>query len=203
MLAIINYGLGNLTSIRNMCKRIGVEAEITGDPGVIGGAGSLILPGVGHFKKGMENLHASGLRQLLNRLVLEERKPILGICLGAQLMTAHSAEGDTEGLGWVDADTIRFREESLNGLKVPHMGWREITITADSPLWTGLPQEPRFYFVHSYHFQFRRPAEVTATAQYGYGFACAFQKGNIFGTQFHPEKSHRFGMKVLENFCAI
>jgi imidazole glycerol-phosphate synthase subunit HisH len=203
MLAIINYGLGNLTSIRNMCRRIGVEAEITSDAGVIGRASGLILPGVGHFRKGMENLHASGLKLLLDRLVLEEKKPILGICLGAQLMTGHSEEGDTEGLGWVDADTIRFRESGLNGLKVPHMGWREITITAENPLWAGLPEEPRFYFVHSYHFQFRQLSEVTANAQYGYEFACAFRKDNIFGTQFHPEKSHKFGMKVLENFAAL
>jgi glutamine amidotransferase len=202
MLAIINYGLGNLTSIRNMCKRIGVEAEISGDPEVIESASRLILPGVGHFKRGMENLHQSGLKRLLDRLVLEEQKPILGICLGAQLMTAHSEEGDTDGLGWVDADTIRFREAGLNGLKVPHMGWREIGIIAEGPLWKDLPAEPRFYFVHSYHFQFRHPSEVTATARYGYDFACAFRKDNIFGTQFHPEKSHKFGMRVLENFNA-
>jgi imidazole glycerol-phosphate synthase subunit HisH len=200
MLAIINYGLGNLTSIKNMCRRIGVEAEITNDAGVIEGARKLILPGVGHFKKGMENLHGSGLKQLLDRLVLEEKRPILGICLGAQLMTGHSEEGDIDGLGWVDADTIRFRDEGLNGLKVPHMGWREIAVTDESPLWTDLPEEPRFYFVHSYHFQFRQSSEITATARYGYEFACAFRKDNIFGTQFHPEKSHKFGMKVLENF---
>lgn len=203
MLAIINYGLGNLTSIRNMCKRIGVEAGITNDPGVIEGASRLILPGVGHFKKGMENLHDSGLKKQLDRLVLEEKRPILGICLGAQLMTARSEEGDVEGLGWVDADTIRFREAGLNGLKVPHMGWREIVLADGNPLWSNLPPEPRFYFVHSYHFQFRQASEVSATAVYGYEFACAFRKANIFGTQFHPEKSHKFGMRVLENFCAI
>ena len=203
MLAIINYGLGNLTSIRNMCKRIGVEAEITNDAAVIEGAERLILPGVGHFKKGMENLHGSGLKKLLDRLVLEEKRPILGICLGAQLMTAHSEEGDAEGLCWVDADTIRFRDAGMKGLKVPHMGWREISVTGDNPLWKDLPAEPRFYFVHSYHFQFRQPAEVSATALYGYEFACAFRKNNIFGTQFHPEKSHKFGMRVLENFCAL
>jgi glutamine amidotransferase len=203
MLAIINYGLGNLTSIRNMCKRIGAEAEITSDAGTITAADRLILPGVGHFKKGMKNLHESGLKELLDRLVLAEKRPILGICLGAQLMTGHSEEGDVAGLGWVDADTIRFREERLNGLKVPHMGWREISVTNDSPLWIDLPAEPRFYFVHSYHFQFRQPAEISATALYGYEFACAFRKNNIYGTQFHPEKSHKFGMKVLENFCAI
>ncbi|HXD76389.1 MAG TPA: imidazole glycerol phosphate synthase subunit HisH [Puia sp.] len=200
MFAIVNYGLGNLSSIRNMCRRIGVTAEITSDPGLIAAADKLILPGVGHFRKGMENLHASGLKTLLDRLVLEEGRPILGICLGAQLMTRHSEEGDTTGLGWVDADTIRFREEGLAGLKVPHMGWGEIAVSAGNPLWAGLPAEPRFYFVHSYHFRFQQAAEVAATARYGYEFACAFRKGNIFGTQFHPEKSHKYGMRVLENF---
>jgi glutamine amidotransferase len=203
MLAIINYGLGNLTSIRNMLRRIGVEAEITADPGLIESADRLILPGVGHFKRGMENLRDSGLKPLLDRLVLLEGRPMLGICLGAQLMTAHSEEGDTAGLGWVDADTIRFRAARMSGLKVPHMGWREIAITGDNPLWVGLPAEPRFYFVHSYHFEFRQRQEVSATALYGYEFVCAFRKGNIFGTQFHPEKSHKFGMKVLENFANL
>jgi len=203
MLAIINYGLGNLTSIQNMCRRIGVEAMITDDPVQIGRAERLILPGVGHFKKGMENLHASGLKQFLDRLVLEEKRPILGICLGAQLMTGHSEEGDVDGLGWVDADTIKFREETLQGLKVPHMGWREIIPAGNNPLWENLPAEPRFYFVHSYHFAFRQKDEVAATAVYGAEFVCAFRKGNVYGTQFHPEKSHKFGMKVLENFSKI
>ncbi|HEV2478866.1 MAG TPA: imidazole glycerol phosphate synthase subunit HisH, partial [Puia sp.] len=173
------------------------------DPGKIEAADRLILPGVGHFKKGMENLHGSGMKALLDRLVLEQRRPILGICLGAQLMTGHSEEGNAEGLGWVDAVTVKFAAEKLNGLKIPHMGWREIVVTGENPLWTGLPAEPRFYFVHSYHFKFQQPQEVAATALYGYEFACAFRKDNIYGTQFHPEKSHKFGMKVLENFLRL
>ncbi|HEV9035884.1 MAG TPA: imidazole glycerol phosphate synthase subunit HisH [Puia sp.] len=200
MTIIVNYGLGNLTSIKNMCKRIGVEADISGDPARIEEADKLILPGVGHFKKGMENLNSGGTRQLLDRLVLAERRPILGICLGAQLMTGHSEEGDVDGLGWVDAVTVRFEEAAMNGLKIPNMGWREINRCGESPLWADLPAESRFYFVHSYHFRFTQPDEVTATAVYGYEYACAFRKDNIFGTQFHPEKSHKFGMKVLENF---
>ena len=203
MLAIINYGLGNLSSIKNMCRRIGVEAEITNDPHLIETADKLILPGVGHFRMGMANLHESGLKPLLDRLVLQEKRPILGICLGAQLMTAHSEEGEVAGLGWVDADTIKFAAEKLNGLKVPHMGWREIVIKGDNPLWTNLPADPRFYFVHTYHFAFREPQEIAATAVYGYEFTCAFRKDNIFGTQFHPEKSHKFGMRVLENFSSL
>jgi|SRR5579875_1190385 len=200
MIAIINYGLGNLTSIQNMCRRLGIEATITSETEQIRRADKLLLPGVGHFKKGMENLHASGLKSLLDELVLQQKKPILGICLGAQLMTRHSEEGDVAGLGWVDAVTVRFNQQKINGLKVPHMGWSDITTTGNNPLWHNLPSEPRFYFVHTYHFLFDTPDEVSATASHGYDFACAFQKENILGTQFHPEKSHKFGMKVIENF---
>jgi glutamine amidotransferase len=203
MIAIINYGLGNLTSIKNMHKRLGIDAEITSDFHKISAAAKLILPGVGHFKRGMENLHQSGLKVLLDDLVLIQQKPILGICLGAQLITQHSEEGDVDGLGWVDATTIKFDNTKLNKLKVPHMGWRNINIIDNNALLNNLPAEPRFYFVHSYHFNFSQPQEISATAIYGYEFACSFKKNNIYGTQFHPEKSHKFGMKVLENFSKI
>ena len=203
MIAIINYGLGNLTSIKNMCKRLSIDATITGDVEEIKKASKLLLPGVGHFKRGMANLQESGLVELLNQQVLEEKKPILGICLGAQLLTKHSEEGDVDGLGWVDAQTIRFDKEQLGKLPIPHMGWSDITTVNDSELWTDLPEEPRFYFVHEFHFKFEDQQQVTATAHYGYDFACAFQKDNIYGTQFHPEKSHKFGMKVLENFNKV
>lgn len=203
MIAIINYGLGNLASILNMHRYLGIEAMITADAGEIKKADRLILPGVGHFKKGMENLHSSGLKNVLDELVLEQGKPVLGICLGAQLMTKHSQEGDVDGLGWIDAHTIAFDQDKMKGLKVPHMGWADITLKNDNPLWKGLRAEPRFYHVHSYHFDFTEKNEISATANYGYEFACAFKKKNIYGTQFHPEKSHRFGMKVLENFAAI
>jgi len=200
MIAIINYGLGNLTSIQNMCRRLGIDAVITKDPEVIRAAEKLILPGVGHFKKGMENLENSGLRNLLDELVLKEKRPILGICLGAQLMTKHSEEGDVEGLGWVDAKTVRFDQEKINGLKVPHMGWSDVSIKDNNPLWLNVPEDPRFYFVHTYHFLFEKENEISAQSTHSYEFACAFHKENIFGTQFHPEKSHKFGMKILENF---
>ena len=203
MIAIINYGLGNLTSILNMCKRLGIEAMITSDTVHIRNADKLILPGVGHFKKGMDNLIESGLQPLLNELVLHEKKPILGICLGAQLMTIHSEEGDTDGLQWVNANTVRFKNERLHGLKVPHMGWSDITIKDDNPLWKDLPAEPRFYHVHTYHFAFNDTSAISATVTYGYEFASAFHQKNIYGTQFHPEKSHKFGMRVLENFANL
>jgi len=200
MIAIINYGLGNLTSIQNMHKRLGINAIITSETDKIKNASKLILPGVGHFKKGMENLHSSGLKELLDDLVLGQKKPILGICLGAQLMTKHSEEGDVDGLAWVNATTVRFDQKKINGLKVPHMGWSDIRIADSNPLWMNLPPEPRFYFVHTFHFLFDKENEISATSTHGYEFVCAFRKDNIFGTQFHPEKSHKFGMKVIENF---
>ena len=203
MIAIINYGLGNLSSIQNMCKRLGIDAVITNDEEILNKASKLILPGVGHFKKGMENLHSSGLKTLLDKMVLEDKKPILGICLGAQLMTKHSEEGDVNGLGWVDAVTVKFDENKINNHKIPHMGWTDIKTVDENPLWKNLPDEPRFYFVHTYHFQFQEQDEISAMADYSYPFACAFHKKNIYGTQFHPEKSHKFGMKVLENFSKL
>ena len=203
MIAIINYGLGNLSSIQNMCKRLGIDAVITNDEEILNKASKLILPGVGHFKKGMENLHSSGLKTLLDKIVLEDNKPILGICLGAQLMTKHSEEGDVNGLGWVDAVTVKFDENKINNHKIPHMGWTDIMTVDENPLWKNLPDEPRFYFVHTYHFLFQEQDEISAMADYSYPFACAFHKRNIYGTQFHPEKSHKFGMKVLENFSKL
>jgi len=203
LIAIINYGLGNLASILNMHRRLGIDAVITTDPKEIEQASHLILPGVGHFKKGMENITSCGLKGLLDELVLEKKIPVLGICLGAQLMTKHRAEGNVDGLGWVDATTIAFDQHKMKGLKVPHMGWAEINIKDNNPLWNSLGTEPRFYHVHSYHFDFSALEEISATAQYGYEFACAFRKNNIYGTQFHPEKSHRFGMKLLENFSKL
>lgn len=203
MIAIINYGLGNLTSIRNMFKRIGCDTVITDNKDEIRNASKLLLPGVGHFKKGMSNLNNTGLTELLNEQVKEKGKPILGICLGAQLMTAHSQEGDVDGLGWVNATTIKFDTEKLNGLPVPHMGWADIKARNGHELWNDMPADPRFYFVHNYHFSFDNPELITATATYGYEFACAFHSGNIYGAQFHPEKSHKFGMKVLENFSKL
>ena len=202
MITIVNYGLGNLASIQNMCRRLGIDSRVSADMDVIAAADRLILPGVGHFRTGMENLRASGLRELLDELVQVRQRPILGICLGAQLMTAHSEEGDVDGLGWVDARTVGFDTTRLAGRKVPHMGWADIDVTdTRNLLWADLPEDPRFYFVHAYHFQFTVPEEVAATAVYGYGFACAFRKGNIHGVQFHPEKSHKFGMRVLSNFA--
>lgn len=185
-----------------MFRKLGVDAVITNDIKEIEEASKLLLPGVGHFKKGISNLNESGLLSVLNTEVLEKKKPILGICLGAQLMTKHSEEGDVDGLGWVDGTTVKFDRQKIGRLPIPHMGWTDTNLY-NSELWHNMHPEPRFYFVHTYHFSFRSKDEVTAVANYGYEFACAFQKENIYGAQFHPEKSHKFGMKVLENFSKI
>ena len=203
MIAILNYGLGNLASIKNMFKRIGVEAEITDNHDVIKNATKILLPGVGHFKQGMTNLKEGGFVELLQEEVVVNKKPILGICLGAQLMTKHSEEGDVDGLGWVDANTVKFDTQKLGRLPVPHMGWSDVAFASDIELWKDVKEDPRFYFVHSYHFSFNNKEDVAATADYGYEFACAFKRGNVYGTQFHPEKSHKFGMKVFENFSKL
>jgi glutamine amidotransferase len=200
MITIVDYGMGNLESIRNMLRRVGVRAAITGDPEAIGEAEKLLLPGVGSFDAAMREIDARGLREVLDRKALAERVPILGICLGMQLMARGSEEGELPGLGWLDADVLRFPSDL--GLKVPHMGWNLVTATRPSPLTAGLPEEPRFYFVHSYYVQADRHADAVLTAHYGVTFAAAMEAANIHGAQFHPEKSHRFGMQLLANFAA-
>lgn len=202
MLVIIDYGVGNLTSIKNMLKKIGYrDVAISNDRSKIKEAKKLILPGVGHFDYGMRQLQASGLLDTLNKVVLEDKTPILGICLGAQLLTRGSEEGIEKGLGWIEADTVKFDVSKLSSnLKIPHMGWTEVAATSDSKLFEGLSEEPRFYFVHNYHIICDNPEDTAVKATYGYEFAAGVEKGNILGMQFHPEKSHKYGMKLLSNF---
>jgi imidazole glycerol-phosphate synthase subunit HisH len=204
MIVIVDYGMGNLGSILNMLKRIGAEAMISGRAADIESAGKLILPGVGAFDNGMRNLAERGLIDVLNRVVLEQKKPILGICLGVQLFTSRSEEGTLPGLGWIDAETIRFRFDGDNaGLKIPHMGWNTIEVRRQDSILAPLPEEPRFYFVHSYHVRCRNASDVLAVTRYGIEFHSAVMRENIVGTQFHPEKSHRYGMQVLRNFAEV
>jgi imidazole glycerol-phosphate synthase subunit HisH len=203
MITVVDYGLGNLGSIVNMLRKLGLPCELTGDPVKVAVAAKLILPGVGAFDNGMENLLRLGLVGPLNARVLRDRVPVLGICLGAQLMTRASEEGRQPGLGWVAADTIRFcSRELVAGLKVPHMGWGDLILKKSSPLFTE-NSEQRFYFVHSYHFQCDRPEDALAAVVYGYEFTAAFSRDNIHGVQFHPEKSHSFGMELLRRFAAL
>ena len=203
-ITIVDYGLGNVGSVLNMLRYLGVEAESSADPREIGRADKLILGGVGAFDAGMERLKQRSLVDPLNEAVMGRGVPVLGICLGMQLMTERSEEGASDGLGWVPGETVRLRDPGADSrLRIPHMGWNEVRILRECPLAEGLPSDSRFYFVHSYHVVCRDAADVVATTEYG-GTSCAMlQKGRIFGTQFHPEKSHRFGMTVLRNFASM
>ncbi len=201
MIVIINYGLGNLGSIVNMLKKIGTQATLSSDASVIQKADKLILPGVGAFDHGMKNLTDLGLVPVLHRKVIEERTPILGLCLGMQLFTRKSEEGSLPGLGWLDAETVRFRfNQAQTKLRVPHMGWNSVSICHEHPIFTDLYEEARFYFVHSFHVLCHDEQDVLAKTEYGYEFPSVIGRENIVGTQFHPEKSHKFGMKLLKNF---
>jgi imidazole glycerol-phosphate synthase subunit HisH len=202
VIVVVDYGMGNLGSIANMLTRIGATVTISSDPAVIETATKLILPGVGAFENGMRNLGDRGLVPVLHRRVLEQRVPILGLCLGLQLFTRRSEEGTLPGLGWIATDTVRFGGERLGaGMKVPHMGWNLLRPARPHPLFDGLDSDARFYFVHSYHLAAAPDgADTMGTTTYGYEFASAAGRDNIMGVQCHPEKSHRFGMTLFRNF---
>ncbi|MBW6483867.1 MAG: imidazole glycerol phosphate synthase subunit HisH [Vicingaceae bacterium] len=204
MISIINYNAGNIKSIQNMLKRIGVKSTICSTAEEIEQADKLILPGVGHYDHGMKNLHQSGLIEILNKKVLKDKIPLLGICLGAQLLGNKSEEGIEKGLGWIDMEVVKFDKKKLSSnLKIPHMSWNEIKINKYSALLEGLDDENRFYFVHSFHMQPNDKTDILTTTNYGYDFTSAVEKDNIYGVQFHPEKSHKFGMQLLTNFSNI
>jgi glutamine amidotransferase len=201
MIVIIDYGIGNLGSIANMLKQIGAQAEVSAEPKQIEQADRLILAGVGAFDAGMQRLNDLGLIPLMERKALEQKTPLLGICLGMQLLTRGSQEGRLPGLGWLEAETLKFNfEDQAARLRVPHMGWNEIQVMTEHPLLAGLGEEPRFYFVHSYYVCCSQRGDVLATTDYGISFDSIVGRGNVLGTQFHPEKSHRYGRKILENF---
>lgn len=192
--------MGNLGSIQNMLKKLGVESQIIESPEECLNAEKLILPGVGAFDEAMRQLRENNWIEVLNKKVLEEKVPVLGICLGMQLMTNWSEEGDCKGLGWIEANTRRFNFAHQT-LKVPHMGWNIVRPTNASKLFMREEEEElRFYHVHSYFVELQNQTEEIASTNYGRTFTCAFQKENILGVQFHPEKSHRFGMELLRNF---
>jgi len=204
MVVIVDYGMGNLGSIQNMLKRIGVESMISSEEKVIDSAQRLIIPGIGAFDNGMRKLSEFGLIQVLNKKAMLDKIPILGICLGMQLMTESSEEGISKGLGWLKGKTIKFKFDGENKkLKIPHMGWNTIEIKKTCPLFEDLPEEKRFYFVHSYHVELDAEPDSLSTTNYGYDFTSMFQYDNLYGVQFHPEKSHKYGMKLLKNFVSL
>jgi glutamine amidotransferase len=200
MITIVDYGIGNLGSIQNMLKKVGFESQISSDADTIGAAAKLIMPGVGAFDTGMRELARSGLIPVLQKKVLEQGTPILGICLGMQLFAHASEEGQLPGLGWIDASVKRFEVAAGSRLKVPHMGWNIVHAEKESALTKDLEDEERFYFVHSYYVDCKDRGDVLLTANYGHQFDAAFEHKNILGVQFHPEKSHKFGMRLLRNF---
>lgn len=201
MITIVDYGLGNLGSIKNMLKKIGADSVITADHETISKAEKLILPGVGSFDNGMKNLKELGLVDLLNQKVLEEKTPVLGICLGMQLITAKSEEGTEKGLGWLDAEAVKFKvDPGTKKFSIPHMGWEYVQQMKESKLFEGMYDEPKYYFVHSYYIRCNDPQDVLLNTHYSHDYVSGFEKGNILGVQFHPEKSHKYGMKLFKNF---
>ncbi len=202
MIAIVDSGVSNVRSVANMLRKAGAAAEITADPAVVAAADKVILPGIGAFDAGMRALRAGGLIDTLHA-TRARGTPVLGVCLGMQLMAAGSEEGSEPGLGWFDAEVVRFRFEDGDRRKVPHMGWNELRVARPSPLLDGVDSGARFYFVHSYYVRCRRPADVLATAHYGVDFAACVEQDNVYGVQFHPEKSHRFGLWLFSRFAAL
>jgi len=201
MIVIVDYGVGNVGSVANMVRKAGALARISASVDDIEVADKLILPGVGHFDSGMGKLNDTGLVPALTDQVLTRGKPVLGICLGMQMMTRASEEGSSPGLGWIDAIACRFPD--LAGLRVPHMGWNTVRPENRASLFARGAEAERFYFVHSYFVRPADSAHVAATCSYGLDFAAAFQANNIFGVQFHPEKSHLFGMALFKRFIAL
>lgn len=197
MTIVIDYGMGNLGSIANMIKKVGHKCIITSDLAEIKKATKLILPGVGSFDNGMKNLKELGMIEVLNQKVLSEKTPILGICLGMQLMTKSSEEGKLAGLGWIDAQTKKFVSDTL---KIPHMGWNVIKHQKESKLFEECESQKRFYFVHSYCVSCNQEVDILTNTNYTLDFVSSFEKENIVGVQFHPEKSHKFGMSLIKNF---
>ena len=201
MIGIIDYKMGNIGSIQNMLKRISVKSVISSKIEILNNCDKLILPGVGSFDQGMKNLKNHNFVRFLNDYVIKDKKPILGICLGMQLFADNSEEGDLSGLGWIKGNVKKFNLRK-DGLKVPHMGWNNIECK-NSKLFLNLPNEKRFYFVHSFFFECKNKENIISTTDYGINFASSINKQNIWGTQFHPEKSHICGMNLLKNYAKL
>jgi glutamine amidotransferase len=201
--AIVDYGMGNLHSVKRKLERVGVHAELTSEPGKLLSADKLVLPGVGHFGKAMEHLGTLGLLPALHEAVMVRKTPILGICLGMQLFARRSEEGGADGLGWIDAEVVRFDIDDTRRFKVPQMGWNGVRVTRAGGLFDGLADQAEFDFVHAYHMVCHDRADVLCETEYGYTFTSVVQRENLFGVQFHPEKSHDAGEAMLRNFLYL
>lgn len=200
MLVIVDLGIGNTGSLLNMFRKLGVAATLSTDPDRILNADRLVLPGVGSFKRGVQRLEETGTAAAIGEFVATKGRPLLGICLGMQLLTRKSEEGGGAGLGLIPGETVRLRAPEGSRLKIPHMGWNNVKTSREHPLFGGLPDDARFYFVHSYHVVCDSPDSAIGETEYGYPFVSSVAAENVSGVQFHPEKSHQFGMRLLENF---
>ena len=204
MIKIIDYGLGNIRAFVNVYRRLHIPVEVAKCAADLDGASKLILPGVGAFDSAMERLNASGMRETLDFLVQEKKVPVLGICVGMQILADSSEEGVLPGLGWVPGSVRHFRSvPELQKLALPHMGWNDVTPKPDSALFKDLEHEARFYFLHSYWFDCCEEKNIEALAEYGLKFTCVVRNENVYGVQFHPEKSHHFGVGLLKNFAEL
>ncbi|MCH9756371.1 MAG: imidazole glycerol phosphate synthase subunit HisH [Gammaproteobacteria bacterium] len=199
-ISILNYGLGNISSITNMIQKAGGRASLCNKPSDLLNAEKIILPGVGAFDYGMQRLNDEAWIDTLNFMVMERKTPILGICLGMQLMCLSSEEGLLPGLSWINAKVKRFKSPQIDGYKVPHMGWNIAKMAQENALFQDNGLEQRFYFVHSFYVDCYEPQDIVLQTYHGNEFVSGFQKDNIFGVQFHPEKSHRFGLSLMKNF---
>ncbi len=204
MITLIDYGVGNIFAFQNVYKRLDIPTKIAKTQKDLIGAEKLILPGVGSFDYAMAQLNASGMRDKLDELVLVEKIPVIGICVGMQMMGNRSDEGSLEGLKWIDAAILKFDERLIQQrTKLPHMGWNDVSPVKEHPLFVGLEQDAIFYFLHSFYFQCENPLDRIAVSEYGLSFSSAVNKDNIYGIQFHPEKSHLYGEKLLHNFAKL
>ncbi|WP_432673090.1 imidazole glycerol phosphate synthase subunit HisH [Flavobacterium sp. SM2513] len=204
MITLIDYGVGNINAFANVYKRLNIETKIAKTASDLKSAGKIILPGVGSFDYAMQRLNSSGMRERLDELVLQEKVPVVGICVGMQMMGNRSDEGDSEGLKWIDADILKFDPALIKYVtKLPHMGWNDVIPTKPSKLFTGLESESLFYFLHSYYFKCNNKDDSIAVSEYGELFTSAVNHENVYGIQFHPEKSHHYGEILLNNFAKL
>lgn len=202
-IVVVDYGMGNLRSVQNKFRKMGIDCVISSSAKDIELADKLVLPGVGHFKYGIDNLRRLGLIELLNKKVINEKVAILGICLGTQLFCNHSEEGDCNGLGWIDAQVVKFKVSDKLKYKIPHMGWNNVNIINTNFMDKCIGKNDQFYFVHSYHLKCNNIADIWMTSIYDYEFVSAVHRENIYGTQFHPEKSHDVGYELLKKFMEL